>query len=66
MSINEAMREAASRVVYQSQRLAANKQERPTDDQIIDALSLHFRVHESKVIEWLMDMDLNAASDRMA
>ncbi len=42
------------------------KPSRPTDDQIIDALSLHYRVHESKVIEWLMDMDLNAASDRMA
>lgn len=39
---------------------------RPTDDQIIDAISLHFRVHESKVIEWLLTMDLKAASDRMA
>ncbi len=38
---------------------------RPSDDEIIDALSLHFRVHESKVIEWLIDMDLQAASERM-
>jgi len=39
---------------------------RPTDDQIIAALALHYRVHESKVIEWLLAMDLNAASKRMA
>ena len=38
---------------------------RPTDDEIIDALSLHFRVHESKVIEWLLEVDLNAASQRL-
>ncbi|GAB2494177.1 YqaJ viral recombinase family protein [Arenimonas alkanexedens] len=38
---------------------------RPTDDEIIDAISLHFRVHESKVIEWLFDVDLNAASQRL-
>jgi len=39
---------------------------RPSDDQIIGVLALHFRVHESKVIEWLLDMDLNAAAERMA
>lgn len=39
---------------------------RPTDEAIVDALSLHFRVHESKVIEWLLDMDLQAASERLA
>ncbi len=39
---------------------------RPTDDQIIEAISLHFRVHEMKVIEWLLDMDLAAASERAA
>lgn len=38
---------------------------RPTDDAIIDVLSLHYRVHESKVIEWLLAMDLNAASQRL-
>ncbi len=38
---------------------------RPTDDQIIEALALHFRVHESKVIEWLLAIDLNAATERM-
>lgn len=38
---------------------------RPTDDEIIDALCLHFRVHESKVIEWLLEVDLRAASDRL-
>lgn len=40
-------------------------QSRPTDDQIIEVLALHFRAHESKVIEWLLDMDLDAASNRM-
>lgn len=38
---------------------------RPSDDEIIDALSLHFRVHESTVIGWLIAMDLEAASARM-
>ena len=41
------------------------RQFRPTDGEIIDALALHFRVHESKVIEWLLAMDLKAASERM-
>ena len=39
---------------------------RPTDDQIIATLALHYRVHESKVIDWLIDMDLDSASERMA
>lgn len=38
---------------------------RPTDDEIIDAISLHYRVHESTVIGWLLAMDLEAASARM-
>ena len=38
---------------------------RPDDDTIIGWLAMHFRVHESKVIEWLLAMDLQAASDRM-
>lgn len=35
---------------------------RPTDAEIIEVLSLHYRVHESKVVEWLLAMDLDAAS----
>ncbi|WP_271678881.1 lambda-exonuclease family protein [Thermomonas mangrovi] len=35
---------------------------RPMDREIIDVLALHFRVHDSKVIEWLADMDLDQAS----
>lgn len=31
---------------------------KPSDTQIIDALCQHFRVHQSKVIEWLFSMDL--------
>jgi hypothetical protein len=45
---------------------APAKPTRPTDDAIIGALALHYRVHESKVIEWLMAMDLQAASARLA
>lgn len=40
--------------------------DRPDDDEIIKVLALHFRVHESQVITWLLDMDLQAASERMA
>ena len=36
---------------------------RPSDDEIIAALALHFRVHESKVIEWLLDFDLDGATE---
>lgn len=39
---------------------------RPSDSQIIEALALHFRVHESKVIGWLLDMDLDAESQKLA
>lgn len=38
---------------------------RPTDDDIIATLALHYRVHELKVIEWLIDMDLDAAANRV-
>lgn len=43
----------------------ANKPARPTDSKIIEVLALHFRVHESKVIEWLFDMDLIEASNEL-
>lgn len=39
---------------------------RPTDTEVIGVLADHYRVHESKVIEWLMAMDLNLASAEMA
>lgn len=45
-------------------RAAENKQ-RPNDAEIIGVLALHYRVHESKVIEWLLDVDLDAASRDM-
>ncbi|MBU3639990.1 YqaJ viral recombinase family protein [Polynucleobacter sp. AP-RePozz3-80-G7] len=40
-------------------------QTRPTDFQIIEVLALHWRVHESKVIEWIRDMDLDEATISM-
>lgn len=39
----------------------AHKATRPTDAQIIEVLALHYRVHESKVIEWLLELDLDTA-----
>ncbi len=39
---------------------------RPSDDEIIDALTQHFRVHESVVVAWLLEIDLDAASQRIA
>lgn len=44
---------------------AAAKPARPSDDDIIGTLALHYRVHEAKVIDWLCDMDLDAASKRL-
>ena len=38
---------------------------RPSDDDIIGALADHFHVHESEVITWLLEIDLDAASRRM-
>lgn len=43
----------------------AEKPSRPSDAMIIGILSAHYRVHESKVVEWLLDMDLKAASDSL-
>ena len=39
---------------------------RPTDEKIIEVLALHFRCHESAVIAWLLDMDLEQASIDLA
>ncbi|WP_237133768.1 YqaJ viral recombinase family protein [Pseudohongiella sp. O18] len=39
---------------------------RPTDDEIIEVLALHFRVHEFKVIEWIGNIDLERASRKLA
>jgi hypothetical protein len=36
-----------------------SKATRPTDQEIIAVLALHYRVHESKVVEWLLSVDLN-------
>ena len=39
------------------------KQVRPTDVEIINVLALHYRVHESLVVEWLTAFDHEAASE---
>ena len=46
--------------------MTTGKPQRPSDDDIIATLALHYRVHELKVIEWLLDIDLDAASARAA
>lgn len=38
---------------------------RPTDDAIVTVLAQHYRVHESRVITWIMEMDLDAVSNRL-
>ena len=38
---------------------------RPTDAEIIEVLTLHYRVHESKVIEWLLDLDLETEGNKL-
>lgn len=45
---------------------AKREPRRPGDDELIATLALYYRVHELKVIEWLLDMDLDAASARAA
>lgn len=60
-----AMEVAKARAAEIASERQARAKHRPTDDEIIDALSLHFRVHESTVIGWLLAMDLEAASARM-
>lgn len=44
---------------------AQAKPTRPTDDQIISTLALHYRVHESKIVAWLLEMDLKSASTKL-
>ena len=38
---------------------------RPTDIEILKVLVGHYRVHESKVVEWLLEMDLDALVDEL-
>lgn len=38
---------------------------RPTDRRIIETLALAFRVHESEVIKWLLDVNLEAVSQEL-
>lgn len=49
-------------VVTLARPAAKTERTRPTDADIIGALALHYRVHESTVISWLSEMDLKAVS----
>jgi len=57
---------AAAPVAAPPAPTTTGKPQRPTDDDIIATLALHYRVHELKVIEWLLDIDLDAAAERAA
>lgn len=39
---------------------------RPTDAEIITGVATYFSIHESRAVAWLMDMDLDAAIERVA
>lgn len=57
---------AAKPEVVQQIPPTQNRATRPTDDQIIGTLAECFRVHESVVLGWLVDMDLDQAGERLA
>ena len=52
--------------VAQMKKTAQQPAGRPSDSEIIETISLKYQVHESKVIEWLLDMDLQTASKQLA
>jgi hypothetical protein len=61
----QAAKAGAGHPSFAAQNQGRQVSNRPTDQQIIEVLAMHYRVHESKVIEWLLGMDLNAASGCM-
>ena len=46
--------------------VSAPKAMRPADMEIVSVLALHYRMHESKVLDWLLDMDLDAVTEAIA
>lgn len=64
---NQVARECAEQsAVVRRAPPAAAEQGRPADAEIIGVLAQHYRVHESKVLEWLCDMDLQQAGEALA
>lgn len=57
---------ASTSPIKQTTGVSVKKATRPTDAEIIGTLALKYRVHESKIIEWLLGMDLNAESEKLA
>lgn len=62
IEVNSELDQAGWRTVP---NISASATNRPTDRQIIETLALAFRVHESKVIEWLSEVDLETASQEL-
>ncbi len=46
--------------------VSAISKTRPTDEELIGTIAVAYSVHESKAIEWLLDMDLTEASEKLA
>lgn len=61
----QAAQEEAQAQLFDEPAPAPAKKNRPSDHEIIEVLALHFRAHESTVIDWLLSMDIEAASERM-
>ena len=57
--------QAAPQIIPKIIPKAKTKAVRPTDIAIIEAISLHFRVQESKALEWVTQMDIEDVSKRI-
>lgn len=55
-----------ARVIPPANTLASVGRSRPSDSEIIEAIAIHFRVHESLAISWLLEMGLDEATEQMA
>ncbi len=57
---------AAARAIKPTAGAARKPASRPSDADIIGVLAMHYRVHEFKVIEWLLELDLQSESSKLA
>lgn len=62
VAIEDAIDAVTTNVVALARPSAKTERNRPTDADLIGAMAMYFSVHESTVVAWLLDMDLNAYS----
>lgn len=62
VAIEDAIDAAPINVVPLARPAVKAERNRPTDADLIGSLAMSFSVHESTVVAWLLDMDLNAYS----